>query len=214
MLLLGHAGITLGAALLLAAAVPDRRQLANEDSRENDLAESCPPPVAARDHIAVSKASWLTYLGNRVDIRLLLVASLLPDIIDKPIGAYLLAGTFSSGRIFCHTLLFLALLTFAGIYLYRSRGRTWLLVLSFGTLTHLILDEMWLAPRTLLWPLYGSAFEPVDLSDWTLRLLRALLHDPGAYLPEILGGAILIWFLYALVRRNMVYAFIKRGVVS
>jgi len=92
------------------------------------------------------------------------LGSLLPDIIDKPVGQFFFRDTFSNGRIFCHTLLFLILITLAGLCLYRSRGKTWLLGFSFGTFMHLIQDQMWLEPRTFLWPLYGFAFEKIDLT--------------------------------------------------
>ena len=82
MLVLGHAGITLGAATLVAGAL--------KSSHSSQ----------------VGGISWFILLGRYIDIRLLLVGSLLPDIIDKPIGQYFLVETFSNGRIFSHTLLF------------------------------------------------------------------------------------------------------------
>jgi len=190
MLIFGHAGITLGAAVFLNGALTKSYSLC-----------------------AGGRASWLAALGNRIDIRLLLLGSLLPDIIDKPIGQFFFRDTFSSGRIFCHTLLFLLLITFAGLYLYRSYGKTWSLVLCFGTFTHLIFDQMWLKPRTLLWPLYGFAFEKIDLPYSTQNIPYALYTDPSVYVPEIVGVAILIWFVVRQVRRSKVYSFIRNGQV-
>ena len=123
--------------------------------------DSSPTPQEQRP-LPSGRLLWLTSLANRIDIRLLLVSSLLPDIIDKPIGQLWLRGTLNNGRIFCHTLLFLLIITFIGVYLYRTRHRNWLLVLSGGVFTHLIFDEMWLMPGTLLWPLYGLAFERLE----------------------------------------------------
>lgn len=90
----------------------------------------------------------------------------------------------------------------------------WLLVLSFGTLAHLICDQMRLVPQTLLWPLYGFTFEKVDLSHWLQRLLYALRSEPGVYLPELVGMAIIIWFVLVLVHRRKFCAFIKKGQVA
>ena len=194
MLIFGHAGITLGAAALLNGA----------------LSKSCLP--TAQGCTSGSKASWLTSLGNHIDIRLLLIGSILPDIVDKPIGLYLFRDSFSTGRIFCHTLLFLSIITVAGLYLFKSRGKVRLLILSFGTLAHLILDQMWLVPQALLWPLYGFTFPPTDLTDWTLDRFHALTH-PGIYVPELIGAVILIWFILMLVRNRKVYAFVKKGKV-
>jgi hypothetical membrane protein len=140
-----------------------------------------------------------------------LVGSLLPDIIDKPVGMLLFRNFFSNGRIFSHTLLFLAILTVAAVYLYRKKGQTWLVALSFGTFIHLILDGMWLAPRTLLWPVYGWAFERIDLSHWPQDWLYDLMTNPGVYIPEITGATVLIIFMIWLVYRRKVYAFVTKG---
>jgi hypothetical protein len=70
---------------------------------------------------------------------------------------------------------------------------------------------MWLAPRTLLWPVYGWAFERVDLSHWPQDMLYALMTNPGVYIPEITGAIILIVFMIWLVYRRKVYAFVTKG---
>ena len=48
--------------------------------------------------------------------------SLLPDLIDKPVGEILLAGSISNGRIFAHTLLFNFLLLLFCLWLYKRSG--------------------------------------------------------------------------------------------
>ena len=210
MLIFGHTGITLAAAVLLNGALAKSRAI---PARANELkGQPHPSPVkpSAQDRSS-GVASWLTSLAYRVDIRLLLIGSLLPDIIDKPIGHFFFGETFSNGRIFCHTLLFLIVITLGGLYLYWSRKKTWLFVLSFGTFSHLILDMMWLTPRTLLWPLYGFSFERLDLTFWIQDMFRALLAHPIAGVPELVGLAIVIWFVWMLVRRRTFYAFLRTG---
>lgn len=157
------------------------------------------------------KASWLNSFANHVDIRLLLIGSLLPDIIDKPLGTFLFRDSLSNGRIYCHTLLFLILITLVGLFLYRYCSKTWFLVLSFGTFTHLLLDQMWLTPRTLLWPLYGFSFEKIDLTYWMQVMFYALLTNPTVYIPEFVGAAIVICFVWLLARRGKLYTFFRNG---
>jgi hypothetical protein len=70
---------------------------------------------------------------------------------------------------------------------------------------------MWLTPQTLLWPAYGWTFPKVDLTDWLPGMLDALVTNSAVFLPELIGGAVLIWFVVILVRRRSVSAFIKRG---
>ena len=207
MLIFGHAGITLGTAVLLSGVLSRSYARPREG---NDYLEPGTKAASVKKWFSLSVASWLTSLAGRIDIRLLLLGSLLSDIIDKPIGRFLFRDTISNGRIFSHTLLFSILISLVGLYLYRSRGKLWLLVLSFGTFTHLIFDQMWRAPQTLFWPLYGFAFAKGD-TGWMLSLLDALLRDPGVYLPELAGLAILIWFTWLVVRRGKLLAFLGNG---
>lgn len=141
----------------------------------------------------------------------MLLGSLLPDLIDKPIGIYLFRATFESGRIFCHTLLFTILLALIGFYLYQRSGKTWLLALSFGTFTHLVLDQMWLYPHTLLWPTLGFIFDKTYPENWLEDIFYGLMVEPVVFVSELVGAAILIWFALALLRRKKLLAFIKYG---
>jgi membrane-bound metal-dependent hydrolase YbcI (DUF457 family) len=214
MLIFGHTGITLGAAVLLNGAFAKSHPIEEGEVKESP---SPSPSHQGRGITAQSRspvgASWLISLADRIDVRLLLIGSLLPDILDKPIGHFFFKETFSNGRIFGHTLLFLILITLAGFYLYRSRARGWLLVLSFGTFTHLILDQMWLNPRTLLWPAYGFTFAKCDITNWIWiqNMLYALLTNPMVYIPELVGAAVFIWFAWIVICRKKVHAFIGKG---
>jgi inner membrane protein len=196
MFILGHAGITLGAAVLLNIAFSKVdshivKQYDVEGPADNSVS------VNTRSLVFISKAPRLMSLAKQIDIRLLLVGSLLPDYVDKPI--YLLGIDNGSGRTYCHTLLFLVLIIIAGLYIYKRHAKVWLLVISFGTLTHLILDQMWLTPRTLLWPVYGFRFDRGDVSGWP------------PCIGELIGGVILAWFVWVLIRNSKVYAFLKNG---
>ncbi len=211
MLIFGHAGITLGAAVLIAGAV-SRKQIVS--ITENSQIQSSPEITSEHNNDPNIKRSWLTSLGNNIDIRLLFIGAMLPDIVDKPLGQYLFSDTFLTGRIFCHTILFAILITLAGIYLWKSRKKIWLLTLSFGTLTHLVFDEMWLAPKTLLWPFLGFTFKPADFTDWFPNILQAFYSDPTFYIPEYSGILILAWFTLVLIHSKKAIAFIKYGQIS
>jgi hypothetical protein len=158
--------------------------------------------------------------------------SLVSDIIDKPLGWWLFGNSPSSSRIYAHTLLFAMSLTVAAIYLYLRHRKRYLLYVSFGTVTHLILDQMWLNPRTLLWPLYGWSFEKTcsNLGDWLEGLpalpadishsnvghwfemgLTLLTKEPGTYVPEIIGGLVLVALLFNLVRQRRLRSFLRSG---
>lgn len=210
MLILGHVGLTLGAAALLSGVLDKVHARPPEENPRLPIEKVTTRPPRNQAH----PVAWFAFLARRVDIRLLLLGSLLPDVIDKPIGQLLFRETFSNGRIFSHTLLFFILITIIGTYLFRTRGKRWPPAIAFGTFTHLVFDQIWNSPKTLLWPLYGFAFEKVNLTGWTGGLFYALLHNPGVYLPELIGGAILLLLAWTLVRRRGVKAFLGKGIVT
>lgn len=211
MLVFGHTGITLAAAVLLNGVLVKSHTLATRANQPEEQPQPLPGKAYRQNCSSGTVASWFISLADRTDIRLVLIGSLLPDIIDKPIGHFLFRETFSNGTIFSHTLLFLIIITIGGLYLYRSYNKSWLLALSFGTFTHLILDLMWLNPRTLLWPLYGLSFQRIDISQWLQGLLHTLLSNPVVGIPELMGVAVVIWFVLVLVRRGRLYTFIRHG---
>ena len=186
MLLFAHPGITLGVSAVLAGGLNRQR---------NPL-------------------SWFASLSRYLDIRWLLVGSLLPDIIDKLVGQYLFRDTFNNGRIFSHTLLFLIIVSALGFYLLKKYRRTWMLALAAGTFTHLVLDEIWTSPVTLFWPLLGFSFPSIELEGWASSIWEALFSDPRIYMPEVVGLVILLIFSLLIIRRKKVGAFLKRGEVS
>jgi inner membrane protein len=187
MLIFGHVGLTLGTAALTARAIAGRKE-----GREE-------------------KRPFFAPLARYVDIRVLMVGSLLPDIIDKPVGDFLFRDTLGNGRIYAHTLLFFVLVAAAGYYLYRRRGHVWLLTLAAGDFMHLILDEIWQEPKTLFWPLLGWRFGWYELHGWLFSMLRELLQEPYVYISEVIGLAIVISFAVWLISQKKVREFIRHG---
>lgn len=127
------------------------------------------------------------HLGRhmRLDFRWVLLGTVLPDLVDKPLGMAL--GL--SGRVWAHTALASLVLTLVGLLVAR-RGSVALAWLGFGTWTHLLLDRMWEMPQTLLYPLYGFAFPPGTQS--LLGYVLLLLTDPVVWGGEIVGASVLI----------------------
>lgn len=210
MLVLGHAGITLGSAVLLSGAITAIRS--QKATRENKTTASShsPQPPAAPDNPRNRPALWLTSLARHIDIRLLLIGSLLTDIIDKPLGL-IFSEVLSNTRTISHTLLFTAIISFAGLIIYRRSQKNWLLVVSLGAMVHLILDQMWQTPETLFWPLFGFAFVNRDISSYVSDIFESLTTKPEVYIPEIFGGLILIWFAWEVLRRRKLISFIRYG---
>jgi len=212
MLLIGHVGITLGVSVLVTGAVTAiRRSRSRRDGNNPSQASSDTRNVQTRWFRQAD--SWLTALNRVLDVRLILIGSLLPDIIDKSLGLVLLRDTLSNGRIFSHTLLFPVVLLLTGLYLYRRSAKGWFLALALGSATHLVLDAMWQTPRALFWPAYGLAFERYDLTGLVERFFEKLLSNPAVYISEIIGVIVLGWFGWNLLRRRKILTFLRRGEV-
>ena len=93
-----------------------------------------------------------------IDPTYLVIGSLLPDLIDKPLGIIIYSSTIANGRTIAHTLLFSFTLFLTGLYLYDKRGDTKVLTLASCSIFHLMEDQMWASPRTLFWPFLGWQF--------------------------------------------------------
>ncbi len=200
MLLFGHAGITLGIVAILAN-VPAVRSGLRALSASNPRA---PRSISVKPFFAGFRP-----LLDLIDVRYLILGSLLPDIIDKPLGHLIFRESLSNGRIFAHTLLFTVLLGFAGAVFYRKNRCSWFLILAVGTFSHLLLDRMWRAPATLFWPFLGLNFAKYDLHDWLPDLFARLFADPAVYVPELIGFIIIAAFAWFLVQNRLLKTFLR-----
>jgi hypothetical protein len=136
--------------------------------------------------------------------RTILVGTLLPDLIDKPLylAGMLITGQkgsaiglISGTRTFGHTALFLIILVSISSF---SKTRLWG-ALSLGVATHLFLDlfskisshrTLEYVTHSLLWPAFGSSFPGQDLTP--IHKLSDLTPQPIVAICEILGG----WLLW------------------
>lgn len=146
-----------------------------------------------------------------IDYRVVLVGSILPDIIDKPIGAYLFRSTFHNSRIFAHTLAFSVVLVLLGLYMLYKRRKNNILILGICTSIHLILDSMWLYPGILFWAYYGLKFPQRAEGNWLNSDLIRLITDPSYYLPEIIGFLILAYYFMQVLKNKQLKSFISEG---
>ncbi len=158
-------------------------------------------------HIGFSFAAlyWLKRRAKDMDYRLLLLGSMLPDIIDKPLGLVAFADTVYNGRIIAHTAVFAFVITVISIRMKSAK----LKMLSMGIWLHLLLDFMFLYPATLLWPLFGG-FKPLAYHpDFTAELVS----NPFVYTTEAIGLAFLlhIFAKHGLYKRENFMRFIKTG---
>lgn len=153
------------------------------------------------------------YRDPDMDLRWVLAGSILPDVIDKPIGSILFNDTFHTHRLFAHSVLF----PIAGlliVILTTSRGtalRKGLIALVIGSLIHLVLDAAWADPEAFWWPLFGFDFPHVADSAF-VDLLRSMLTNPWVWAGEAVGIAYLVGLWRAHLRADgAVHRFMRDG---
>lgn len=153
----------------------------------------------------------------------ILVGTLVPDLVDKPIyyglswltgksGAEL--GVFAGTRTLGHTGIFLITLIFMTYLLQGRRARIFLESLCIGVSTHLLLDNLGDALqlfhvgsdtsqnlRVVAWPLFGLQFPVYPFHGVKSHL--SLLKEPYFLMTETFGGLILIWEGRKLLRHSL-----------
>ncbi|MFA7562459.1 MAG: metal-dependent hydrolase [Methanoculleus sp.] len=120
--------------------------------------------------------------GDRRAIALATLGAVLPDLIDKPLGHILLAGTVNYGRIYFHGLTILSLTVIAGLVLYHYRGRIGLLAVAAGMASHQVLDGMWRHPVEWFWPFLGPLPHHGYPEDFLWEAILRELAQPSEWL--------------------------------
>lgn len=123
--------------------------------------------------------------------------SVLPDLIDKPVGILLFHQIMGYGRIYCHTLLFAILVIIIGIVLYPRYKSTGIVIIALATgiITHQLLDAMWLEPVIWFWPALGQ-FTGRSRPDFFWNTFWGEITNPTEWLA---GGVILVFIIIYLI---------------
>lgn len=130
------------------------------------------------------------------DYRLVALAVLAPDLIDKPLALFVFPDA-NAALFFGHTLLLHGIVwAFAWS---MGRLRRWLIyLLAFSS--HLLEDRMWGFTQTLLWPLRGLDWHPWRHVGTAQEMLNAyleiLVQEPILIVLDVIGLALLAWFVY------------------
>ncbi len=198
MLLFGHVGITAAAAKVGDVIFPPENIGRDETG------------FRYRISLLINRLRDST---GRLDYRMVILGSMLPDIIDKPVFLLLRDRGFEvSGRGYAHTLLFSVLLILAGLFLIKKK-KPWLLTLGLASIGHLILDGIWERPAVLFWPLLGQ-FAPGDTEGWLSGIWENLFRLPEVYIPEIIGLIVTLYLAYKIIGSRGIIRFIRQGTIT
>lgn len=123
------------------------------------------------------------------------IGSVLPDLIDKPLGLVIFSQSIGDGRIFTHTLLaaiILEVIAFLVVMVWRTPV---IAGIATGVLSHQVLDLMWKTPKNWFYPAYGAFSRPSRSPDIIPLLVRELKNPLEIILFVCVCSGILV-FVY------------------
>ena len=138
---------------------------------------------------------YVTLGRRRIDYRFVLLGAVLPDLVDGLLGLFLFDGP--AGRWIAHSLLAVIVVTIAVVATTRGEQRLALFGVGVGWLLHLVGDGMWNAPKTFLWPAFGTAFATHPAEPYSIDLFVHPLDHLWTWGGELVGLLILGWFWIA-----------------
>jgi hypothetical protein len=143
---------------------------------------------------------WIPTL-RRADYRLIALAAMGSDLIDKPLAALYFYRRYKAAVLFGHTLLLHFLVMF--VMLWKKTG-WWPYVLAFNG--HILVDRLWYFQDTLFWPLRGWRFHiwqkaGSEQGDIRQAYWHAFTRRPELWVWEVGGIVAALWFIL----RNRLY---------
>jgi LexA-binding, inner membrane-associated putative hydrolase len=138
---------------------------------------------------------YVTLGRRRIDYRFVLIGAVAPDAVDALLGATVFDSP-SEKRI-AHSLLVVIVLAIVIVVAFRGERRLAVFGLAVGWLLHLVGDGMWNAPRTFLWPAFGTEFARAPGTPVSERPFTDPMDNLGTWGKELFGLAVLVWFWVA-----------------
>ena len=144
-------------------------------------------------HLAYTWAAllWLQTHGHAggIDLRAAALASLLPDLVDKPVSLTLLSNSGTSQGL-AHTLL-----AQSGLSALTAIARPQWLPYALISNSHLVADQMWTYPHTLLFPFSRKLDSWRYMGDPSAMLsaYAEIAARPSILALELVGAALLLW---------------------
>jgi inner membrane protein len=138
---------------------------------------------------------YVTLGRRRVDYRYVLFGSITPDVVDRILGLFFFEG--SAGRWIAHSILAVITVTVVVLLSFRGERRQSVFGIGVGWLLHLVADGMWRAPRTFLWPAFGTGFASFPREPYSWDLFVHPIAHLGTWAGELAGLTVLAWFWVA-----------------
>jgi hypothetical protein len=139
--------------------------------------------------VILGLTSYLWLRDERV-LFAIMIGSVLPDIIDKPLGHIILNGSLDNGRILFHGLLVIGLLVVGAVVARRSGLFLIMVGLAVGMLSHQLLDAMWLDPVAWFFPALGP-YTPEHYPDFFSVGFLAGITSPTEWIFFLVSASLL-----------------------
>jgi len=171
-----------------------------------------------QSHIAYTLAAfdlakrWVPRLGE-ADYRLIALAAMGSDLIDKPFAALYFYRRYRAAVLFAHSLLLHLAVMVTTLW---RRPEWWPYALAFNI--HMLLDRLWHFHDTFYWPLRGWRFhswrkagseqEDIKQASW-----RAFTRRPELWVWEVGGIVAALWFVMTnrLYRPERLWHLVRTG---
>lgn len=171
-----------------------------------------------QSHIAYTLAAfdvarkWIPAL-RKVDYRLIGLAAVGSDLVDKPFAVLYFYRRYRAAVLFAHTLL--AHLTVMVVILWK-RPKWWPYALAFNG--HVLIDRLWLFHDTFYWPFRGWRFHVwqkagSEQQDIKQAYWYAFTRRPELWGWEVGGLLAALWFVFRnrLYRPRRLWPFLRTG---
>lgn len=110
------------------------------------------------------------------------VGSVLPDLVDKPLGLVIFSQSIGNGYIYSHCLLAVLVLGALGLLLLKAGKNPVIAAIACGILSHQVLDLMWRMPKSWYFPVYGAFPRPMRGYDIITLLLSEITNPLEIFL--------------------------------
>jgi hypothetical protein len=144
------------------------------------------------------------------DYRKVALASVLPDLIDKPLAVFVFPE-MKAGLLFAHAPIFHL------PWLILSRWCTSWLPYALAFTGHIIADRIWFFRETFWFPRYGFRFHQWqhigDLKSFGNAYRAMYKRRPDLFLYEVFALSVFLWFVVSsgLTNRQALWQFIRTG---
>ena len=154
-----------------------------------------PPSHVAYTVVTLSEVQKHSDYFEDADYRLVALAAVAPDLLDKPLSWAYFHQKYRSGRFFAHTLLVNVILL---LYTLWKAPHQLVYALSFNG--HALADSMWKYQKTWYWPLKGWGFSGKRKGDEKpigilLSYWYAVTQPRTIFDWDVWGVVVLIWFV-------------------